>query len=773
MMMVGHNITNYSQTLPQPPLSPPPPYTKHPIQRPYQTSQSDYQKTSSFPLPNPESIGRLPVRMGLSDPRIGHYLKPSKSTSASATLPALEHTTHTLSSPLQDHVPSRPSPQLSAGYLHGTVPARSYWPGSTYNNSNSSHRPTSPQVPNKFNKLMADDTGQLSIRRDFELYDSPNPNTSPQSRQSYDKHPAARGHNHENHSNHPKVCHGAAHGHSTVVRSSADSLATRSSSSPSPLPSPAPTVSLSPDLHLTCNNKTQHRPHTTSQNNIQHPHDLLSPSSSEADIGADSKTILSPLFPSSPPAVFSSIPQYGGTHLSSRPSSACSAPIYMTASLSGSSNSSTVSRPYDSAAGNRPMSPPSLAPWTSNKNQTSYAHSHPHKLPPSRAPERSGQEVMRTSSLDTESSEYINLDYYTIYRQNPRLLRPEGGRYDEKRHHEASSENQHHDEEEGHATMQGKARFRGSAGESSSTGVSRRQSMPLILTATGRVLRHEDAKQGSTSDVARNFGIYSSPSSKPKSTFSNRSISEGLGSSSSGSSSRPAAMSISHLLTDDSSIDTDTDLKHFYRDWSENNDSDIGTNFKRQRTDSTSVVSQDNDTEPIKRTRMSKKRAAELGLLDADGNIISNRKRTKKSHGGDHVSSSGFTHGGERVVQEPEELVILEPDVGPISMLDVKTPPAVHWKGQPLSITDKPGIEYLHPHEAKIASILRLSPAQYLNCKQTIILASRDYFAVPNGKPFRKSDAQKMCRIDVNKTSRLWEFFAKVGWLQGISAKDV
>lgn len=90
-----------------------------------------------------------------------------------------------------------------------------------------------------------------------------------------------------------------------------------------------------------------------------------------------------------------------------------------------------------------------------------------------------------------------------------------------------------------------------------------------------------------------------------------------------------------------------------------------------------------------------------------------------------------------------------------------------------MNISGKIGFELLHPYEVHIASTLRLSPAQYLACKRTLILASRKYLSVPNGKQFKKSDAQKLCRIDVNKTSRLWEIFAKVGWLAGITEQDL
>ncbi len=31
--------------------------------------------------------------------------------------------------------------------------------------------------------------------------------------------------------------------------------------------------------------------------------------------------------------------------------------------------------------------------------------------------------------------------------------------------------------------------------------------------------------------------------------------------------------------------------------------------------------------------------------------------------------------------------------------------------------------------------------------------------------PFRKGDAQKLLGIDVNKSSKLWEFFTQVEWI--------
>ncbi|KAG0269323.1 hypothetical protein DFQ27_004007 [Actinomortierella ambigua] len=147
------------------------------------------------------------------------------------------------------------------------------------------------------------------------------------------------------------------------------------------------------------------------------------------------------------------------------------------------------------------------------------------------------------------------------------------------------------------------------------------------------------------------------------------------------------------------------------------------------------------------------------------------KKRMSKPKDPNHVSPAGFRHGGERRVQEPDEVVEIPADVGPLSMLEASNFPKVTWKGTPLPVDGKPGAERLHPHEAEIASTLRLSPAQYLLCKKTLILASREFQS--NHKVFRKTDAQKLCHVDVNKASKLWEVFTRIGWLAGNTDEDV
>ncbi|KAI7869893.1 hypothetical protein BDF14DRAFT_1777008 [Spinellus fusiger] len=92
-----------------------------------------------------------------------------------------------------------------------------------------------------------------------------------------------------------------------------------------------------------------------------------------------------------------------------------------------------------------------------------------------------------------------------------------------------------------------------------------------------------------------------------------------------------------------------------------------------------------------------------------------------------------------------------------------RIPVKVAWKGAPLQINHQPYYSRLHPVEVRIASTLRLSPIQYIRCKRVLIRAAQEYSEKDTA--FRKSDAQKLCRVDVNKTSALWTVFGQLGWM--------
>ena len=80
----------------------------------------------------------------------------------------------------------------------------------------------------------------------------------------------------------------------------------------------------------------------------------------------------------------------------------------------------------------------------------------------------------------------------------------------------------------------------------------------------------------------------------------------------------------------------------------------------------------------------------------------------------------------------------------------------------PYNHVNDPDRHLLHPSEVKMAEILRLSCAQYLCSKRRIFWAR--VHALRIHKTFRKTDAQKACKIDVNKASKLFAAFEKVGW---------
>ena len=91
----------------------------------------------------------------------------------------------------------------------------------------------------------------------------------------------------------------------------------------------------------------------------------------------------------------------------------------------------------------------------------------------------------------------------------------------------------------------------------------------------------------------------------------------------------------------------------------------------------------------------------------------------------------------------------------------------IEWKGQPMDLSHDPNLSKypnLHPAEIVLASILRLPIAVYMDSKRRFFFEKVNKIKL--GKGFRRTDAQKACRIDVNKASRLYAAFEKVGWLE-------
>lgn len=86
------------------------------------------------------------------------------------------------------------------------------------------------------------------------------------------------------------------------------------------------------------------------------------------------------------------------------------------------------------------------------------------------------------------------------------------------------------------------------------------------------------------------------------------------------------------------------------------------------------------------------------------------------------------------------------------------------WKGQMLDLSNDPDRHLLSAPELNLAATLRLSCATYLCSKRRIFEAR--VRALDVGKEFRKTDAQQACKIDVNKASKLWTAYERVGWFK-------
>lgn len=86
------------------------------------------------------------------------------------------------------------------------------------------------------------------------------------------------------------------------------------------------------------------------------------------------------------------------------------------------------------------------------------------------------------------------------------------------------------------------------------------------------------------------------------------------------------------------------------------------------------------------------------------------------------------------------------------------------WKGAMLDLSEDEDRHELHAAELNLASTLRLTCAMYLTSKRRIFMARIEALKIP--KEFRKTDAQQACKIDVNKASKLWTAFEKVGWFK-------
>ncbi|TFK19314.1 SWIRM-domain-containing protein [Coprinopsis marcescibilis] len=79
----------------------------------------------------------------------------------------------------------------------------------------------------------------------------------------------------------------------------------------------------------------------------------------------------------------------------------------------------------------------------------------------------------------------------------------------------------------------------------------------------------------------------------------------------------------------------------------------------------------------------------------------------------------------------------------------------------PLNLSNSPSVHLLTPAEQALCSSLRILPKPYLIIKETLV---REY--ARRGGKLRRREARDLVKIDVNKTSRVWDFLVQAGYLK-------
>lgn len=134
-------------------------------------------------------------------------------------------------------------------------------------------------------------------------------------------------------------------------------------------------------------------------------------------------------------------------------------------------------------------------------------------------------------------------------------------------------------------------------------------------------------------------------------------------------------------------------------------------------------------------------------------------------HGGGRSRNTGTS------TREDKDFASLPDRCPPLSSLPARANSLkVEWKGAPLDLSRDACRGLLHADEVLLAANLRLDCATYLTSKRRIFAARLECYTGAWGggrgkKEFRKTDAQQACKIDVNKASKLWMAFERVGWL--------
>lgn len=166
------------------------------------------------------------------------------------------------------------------------------------------------------------------------------------------------------------------------------------------------------------------------------------------------------------------------------------------------------------------------------------------------------------------------------------------------------------------------------------------------------------------------------------------------------------------------------------------------------------------DPNTIKPTSSSKK---------SPKNVFGSSKKSKSSsssfsgvNSSKIVSSSSLPLAADNSSKFPHNLT--EEEIKKLSAKvnsNYKSYPQNHRHGStPMDISSCPGVFLLTEDEFIACSLLRIRPALYFHARRTLLHNFHHSVGY-----FRKSAAQKMLRIDVNKTGKLYDFLVRQNWI--------
>ncbi|KAG9309291.1 hypothetical protein JVU11DRAFT_10778 [Chiua virens] len=115
----------------------------------------------------------------------------------------------------------------------------------------------------------------------------------------------------------------------------------------------------------------------------------------------------------------------------------------------------------------------------------------------------------------------------------------------------------------------------------------------------------------------------------------------------------------------------------------------------------------------------------------------------RKSHERESTPKLGAGTTGTSLVRRPRKTLTL------------------YLSAAPLNLVNSPSLHLLTPAEQALCSQLRILPKPYLVIKETLM---REY--ARRGGKLRRHKARDLVKIDVNKTSRVWDFLVQAGYLK-------